>query len=323
MLKQKKILYKRNKTLYFRYISIKKSRNSCNLYRYVVKFNNKGTNGEKVEVASLHELIQTLSVGTKLHIGVLFFGAYGNEKMKLPHVHEIHGSQLCEAFKSTAKGYKRCFACRNYAIRKAVYEKKSFGGQCINGIYEYTHPIIEGDIAVGMIYIGNVLPRDASLLKERINERTIDEKYLNSLEGGVSEEECKLIAKVIESYIKMLSKLNTKKATNNDSLIDNLKRYVLANLEYPFNAKRVSEVFHYNAKYLGRLFKSVVGMSLSEYVNKNRIERAKERLLFSKKTIIEIAYETGFENVTYFNRIFKKYENTSPTQFRSDNKTKG
>ena len=100
-----------------------------------------------MEYANLNDLIESLSYGTKLHIGVVFLKNYGNEKCNLAHPHRIHAGQLCEVFKSNPAGYQRCFRCRNLALKRAIQKKKAFGGLCINGIYEYTRPvIINGDV---------------------------------------------------------------------------------------------------------------------------------------------------------------------------------
>lgn len=106
---------------------------------------------------TLAEMITFLEYGTKLHIGVLFFGNHGNEMCTLPHSRIIHISPLCDMFKNQSKkGYDRCFACRNLALKKAIATKQSFGDICINGIYEYTRPVIVDDEVVCIIYIGNV-----------------------------------------------------------------------------------------------------------------------------------------------------------------------
>jgi AraC-like DNA-binding protein len=268
-----------------------------------------------METAKLIDLIETLSCGTKLHIGVLFFGNYGNEKLILPHAHQIHFSPLCEQFKSTGKGYRRCFRCRNASIRKALSGKTSFGGCCLNGVYEYTRPIVENGVTMGMIYIGNLLPKDDSLLRARVGEYAIDESLIHTLEQGVMEQDCERMADVIESYIRMLVALYPHKEQTNP-LVENLKNYVLANLEYPLVMNQISKAFHYNSKYLGRVFKSEIGMSLCQYVNRKRIELAKEYLSKGGESIIQIAYKIGFENVTYFNRVFKSIEGVTPTEYR-------
>lgn len=58
------------------------------------------------------------------------------------------------------------------------------------------------------------------------------------------------------------------------------------------------------------------GMSMSEFVNDIRLRRATEMLRHTDKSIAEIAYDTGFANVTYFNRLFRNKYNCTPKSVR-------
>jgi len=64
-------------------------------------------------------------------------------------------------------------------------------------------------------------------------------------------------------------------------------------------------------------------MSVSSYINIQRLEQAKKLLKETNNTIIDIALAVGFNNVTYFNRIFKRHVNMTPQQFRIMSSTKG
>ena len=67
---------------------------------------------------------------------------------------------------------------------------------------------------------------------------------------------------------------------------------------------------------LSRLFRNVTGMSCREYVLEYRMTKAMGLLRMTDKPIIEIAYETGFNNISYFNRTFKKHCHQTPSDFR-------
>lgn len=267
--------------------------------------------------SSLNDLIDYLEYGTKLHIGVLFFGSFGNEKLVLPHERQIHKSPLCGVMKETPNGFKRCYYCRNYAVKKALTDKKAFGGLCINGVYEYIRPVIIDDKVVSVIFIGNILPQENKLekLKWKLRE---NHDLIRSLESGFSPERCERIGELIESYIRMILELcpNETKNEDFDPLIENLKSYIEANLEYEIDLSMLANIFHYNEKYLGRLFKNKTGFSFSEWVNLRRTERAGEMLLYGKESVISISGKVGFNNVTYFNRVFKKYYGVTPSEYR-------
>lgn len=58
------------------------------------------------------------------------------------------------------------------------------------------------------------------------------------------------------------------------------------------------------------------GMSLTEFVNEIRLERAMDMLLHTDKSITAIAYDVGYANVTYFNRLFRDRYKCTPTSIR-------
>ena len=72
--------------------------------------------------------------------------------------------------------------------------------------------------------------------------------------------------------------------------------------------------------YLGRLFKKETGMCIGDYINLRRLEIAKELLASTDDKIISISSSVGFNNVTYFNRLFKKQTGLTPLQYRSKKK---
>ena len=59
-----------------------------------------------------------------------------------------------------------------------------------------------------------------------------------------------------------------------------------------------------------------MGMSLSEYVNSIRLEKALELLTATERAVAEVAYDVGFSNIPYFNRLFRAKFGASPTQIR-------
>ena len=282
----------------------------------MVKYNDKYDWEDNMVYNSLLNLITYLQYGTKLHIGVLFFGNYGNEKCILPSEQTIHASKICDEFKGRDGGLEKCFRCRNAAIRKAHCTKTVFGGLCINGVYEYTRPVVIGKDVACIIYIGNILEETKGYekLKTKLNGK---DHLLNSLEKNFTYEQCDAMGSLLETYIRiLLETIPSKNANNFNPLIENIKNYIETNLEYDMKISRVAKIFHYNEEYLGRLFKKETHMSFSDYVSKQRIERAKRLLIETNDSVVSIAVKVGFNNVTYFNRVFKKYLNMTPLEFR-------
>jgi len=101
-------------------------------------------------------------------------------------------------------------------------------------------------------------------------------------------------------------------------MIENIKRYITSNPGGDITLGELAGIFHYNEKYLGRLFKRETGKTLHEYINEKRVRRAEQLLRTTGENIINISERVGFNNVTYFNRIFKKIHGKSPAAYRKD-----
>ena len=75
-----------------------------------------------------------------------------------------------------------------------------------------------------------------------------------------------------------------------------------------------------NAKYLGRIFKSEMGVSFCDYLLSLRLSKAEEMLRKTDAKIIDIALATGFNSISYFNREFFKKNGITPTDYRKRHK---
>jgi AraC-like DNA-binding protein/ligand-binding sensor protein len=69
--------------------------------------------------------------------------------------------------------------------------------------------------------------------------------------------------------------------------------------------------------HLSRIFHHATGLTFREYLTQVRIERAKSLLLNSGKSVTEIAYESGFQSLSQFHRVFRKIHGASPGEMRS------
>lgn len=269
-----------------------------------------------MEYSSLYDLITFLQQGTKLHIGVLFFGNYGNKKCTLPHSHQIHMGKICDYYKAVnEKSFRRCLKCRNMAVNKALTEKNPFGGLCINGVYEYLRPVLIGKEVACVIFIGNIFMPYKRFTRMKNKSESAD-LFAETLEQDFDESKCETLGILIESYIRILLEKYESADTSINPLIENIKSYINANLEAKIELSHIAEVFHYNKTYLGRLFRKETGKTVSEYINEKRLVTAKALLENTDDSIISISVCTGFNNVTYFNRLYKSRFGVTPSQSR-------
>ncbi len=81
--------------------------------------------------------------------------------------------------------------------------------------------------------------------------------------------------------------------------------------------RAIAAQLNVNGSYLSKLFHKECGCTLTEYVNRQRIERSVVLLRDPNRLIQDIATECGFQDVTYFIRVFRKYFGMTPTSYRN------
>ena len=74
-----------------------------------------------------------------------------------------------------------------------------------------------------------------------------------------------------------------------------------------------------NEKYFCRFFKEFTNITPIDYINRLRIENAAHSLLEAGFTVTEAALDNGFNDISYFSKIFKKYKGVSPKRYSKIN----
>ena len=75
-------------------------------------------------------------------------------------------------------------------------------------------------------------------------------------------------------------------------------------------------IMHISVSYLSKIFKEETGMSISGFINSVRVDSAKQFLLDDRVSLIEAAYLSGFEDQSYFTKVFKKLTGQTPGIYR-------
>lgn len=99
-----------------------------------------------------------------------------------------------------------------------------------------------------------------------------------------------------------------------------VKREILACLQERYtenlSLKELAGIFHMSEKYFSRYFKKNFQMTLTDYLNSLRLENAARLLSDTTLSVTEVAFQSGFNNVSYFIRTFKAAFGCSPLRYR-------
>lgn len=104
--------------------------------------------------------------------------------------------------------------------------------------------------------------------------------------------------------------------TTNAGYIKNVMEYIKEHYNRNLTLDELSDVCNLSPCHLSKTFKKVTGMTCFEYIIDFRLTKAYDALTNSDKSILDIAMENGFNNISYFNRAFKKKYSCTPKECR-------
>ena len=151
------------------------------------------------------------------------------------------------------------------------------------------------------------------------------QKILDSLCETAASSDYVRDMKIFEQLTALLSLLmqdswhpgSTAKLTSRKYNLQQIKDYLDFHYPETIRLDDLAETFYINKFYLSRIFKEVTSFTINDYLNVNRIKKAHRLLLETDDSITSIAEQLGYENITYFERVFKKYRNMTPLKYRN------
>jgi len=142
----------------------------------------------------------------------------------------------------------------------------------------------------------------------------VSSDFALKIEATQSVEECgELLKYMIKKYCRLVNKHSQR---NYSLLIQKVITQIESDIASDLSLNNLSKIFEVNPSYLSSLFKKETGSTLTDYVNKQRIERAKELLASTNMQIQNIAQRCGMLDVNYFTKTFKKYTDLTPKKYR-------
>ncbi len=122
-----------------------------------------------------------------------------------------------------------------------------------------------------------------------------------------------LLEDVAMSVVHRINRYNKK---NINQILQKAMDYICENYTMSITLNELAEHTYVSTYYLSRMFKKELGKNFVEYLNEVRIDRAKELLKDNKYKTYEVAELVGIQDPHYFSKIFKKYVNMTPTEYK-------
>jgi AraC-like DNA-binding protein len=154
-------------------------------------------------------------------------------------------------------------------------------------------------------------PKDAETLRATyFQTRTVDPERYESM------------IRLLESFAGQLGQhaesLAIIEEGSEPAAIAKARKHIHQHLDEPLPLGAVARVAGLSESHFCRLFKDATGLTLTDYVNRCRVEWAKKELLKPEMRVSEIAFQVGYQSLSQFNRSFARIVGSSPTRWRQE-----
>ena len=144
---------------------------------------------------------------------------------------------------------------------------------------------------------------------------SVSSDFAIKIEACQSTSDCDdLFFSIARKYSRLVQKHSQK---NYSLLVQKVITCIDTDITADLSLKTQAKLLNVNPSYLSSLFKKETGVTLTDYVNKKRVERAKQLLKAGNTQIQTVAQNCGILDVNYFTKIFKKYEGITPKEYRN------
>lgn len=226
-------------------------------------------------------------------------------------------------------------ACRDCSkVDRGLREEKLVQARtvtCFAGMKETAVPVRSGGRTLAILRTGQVFVTspDAeaftpvrAMLERRSREGESDPGMEGKWWQGkvVSREHYEGAVTLLAAFALQLSDLQNRifleEEEHESDLVRTAKRFIGEHLEDRISLESLARVCGVSTFYFCKVFKKSTGMTLTEYVNRRRIEWSKAKLMIPDSRVVEVAFDVGFQSLSQFNRCFRKYVGMAPTRFR-------
>lgn len=120
--------------------------------------------------------------------------------------------------------------------------------------------------------------------------------------------------RMILEFIEQVEKL--RHGSNGSELAIKVTNYIRRHISETVSAEAIAKHLYISRPYLSAKFKEETGISLTDFILKEKTEEAKRLLCYSEKTLLNISNYLGFSSQSHFSRVFKRYSGYSPGEYR-------
>lgn len=145
----------------------------------------------------------------------------------------------------------------------------------------------------------------------------ISEAMLQRLENAKTIEEVHDIMEL--TAVILAHEVQKNKHKKSSYVLEQCKNYISRNIFSRIYLKEIAGYVGMNPSYLSRLFSEKEGITIQQYIQREKTRTACNLLKYSDRSIADIAQYMGFQSQSSFTKVFKRWQNMSPLEYRNQN----
>ncbi|MGE9295055.1 MAG: helix-turn-helix domain-containing protein, partial [Puniceicoccales bacterium] len=192
-------------------------------------------------------------------------------------------------------------------------------------------PIRVGDKSVAFLQTGQILLHQPNAEEfsrttqqllawgTQVNLKALEEAYFQTqvLDPDQYEAMIALLSTFAEHLATISNSIAVEESAGDPKLVANAKKYIQTRYHEPLSLDAAAAAVNASTRHFCKVFKQATGITFTDYLARVRVEKAKHLLRNPNLRVSEIAFETGFESISQFNRSFRRITGQSPTEFRN------
>lgn len=246
--------------------------------------------------------------------------------------HEARAQPFCRALNGLPGGKELCAMCDQTKFLEARRDGQAFRYRCHAGLREFVIPVIRDGQTIALLQCGQVHDRAPSsaewqqarqsLLGAGIRAPVLRSLFLHNrvLSPDRQDDLLDLLALIAARLAHSEERELRASPGQTQAALGRAMTYIETHLSERLTVGAIARTANLSTRSLMRLFRKQVGATVVDFILRRRVARAKQFLQQGGRTCAEVAFECGFGSVQHFNRIFRRLENASPTEWRAAEK---
>lgn len=239
---------------------------------------------------------------------------------------------FCMLMAKTNAGCANCIKMQADLEKEAGMAPKSL--HCFAGLCDSAVPIRVGGELIAFLQTGQILlhqPNSEEFTRttrqllawgSEVNLKALEEAYFQTkvFDRRQYEAMLRLLATFAEHLATISNSIEPKAALTEPEpqVVSRAKKYIRERFQERITLDEAARAVNASTRHFCKIFKQATGITFTDYLARIRVEKAKHLLQNPHLRVSEIAFETGFESISQFNRSFKRITGMPPTQFRAE-----